>query len=274
MNIFIIRYLIRSFLNLRYHFHKLTRTGTFGREEAVLLEAPYQETGNLVKDGLFRHHVKQFHESSCSVASVVNVLNALLDCNHSLPNPPLTQHDILERVRTAYWKERMGPNGYKGKRGLPLNVLGEITRSALETYAIPFASVETVCAASEAPDAFQKTLLARLEEFETRGSCILIAHFDQGSFLRELNIPHISPVGGFDLQTRRVTMLDVDPSQEKPYQISFSCFYTGISTHYYHMFRPFGYGRGGYIYIKLHAQPEAHLMMQKPERFQVQSTRA
>ncbi|WP_022665584.1 phytochelatin synthase family protein [Desulfospira joergensenii] len=251
MKILILKYLVRSVLILRYHFHKLTRTGTFGSDGAIPMEACCKKTDNPIKEGLFRHHVKQFHESSCSVASVVCVVNTLLERNGSLPDPPLTQQDILERVRTAHWKERMGPNGYRGKRGLPLDILGNITRSALETYRIPYASIETVGAGSENSKHFEKTLRKRLEEFETLGNSIIIAHFDQGSFLRELNIPHISPVGGFDLQTGRVTLLDVDPSQIEPYEISFARFCKGISTHYYHMFRLFGYGRGGYIHIRL-----------------------
>lgn len=251
MNIPMIRYMIRSLLILRYHFHRITRTGSFGTDAAAPIELPYRETGNPVKDGLFRHHVKQFHESSCSVASVVNVVNTLLELNHSLPSPPLTQQKILETVRTAHWKERMEPGGYRGRRGLPIHVLGEITRSALQTYTIPVASIETVQAGRENPEKFQNTLEKRLVEFETQGRCILIAHFDQGSFVRDLNIPHISPVGGFDPHTRKVVLLDVDPSQKKPYAVSFSRFCSGIFTHYHYMFRPFGYGRGGYIYIKL-----------------------
>jgi len=58
-------------------------------------------------------------------------------------------------------------------------------------------------------------------------------------------------VGGFDPVTQRVTLLDVDPSLPLPYRISFDTFYKGISTNYNHVFKPFGYGRGGYVYIQL-----------------------
>ncbi|MCP3941448.1 MAG: phytochelatin synthase [Desulfobacteraceae bacterium] len=206
---------------------------------------------------LFYHHVKQFHESSCSVASVVSVINAILETTNTLPHTPVTQQDILEKVRAAHWKERMGTNGYKGRRGLPLEVLGQVVKASLDAYKINYNSLEIVQAKREEKSSrsIQKILLSRLAQFETQGNCLIIAHFDQGSFIRDLNIPHISPVGGFNLNTKKVTLLDVDPSQPYPYQISFKAFYKGISTHYNHVFKHFGYGRGGYIYIQIDPTP-------------------
>jgi hypothetical protein len=70
-------------------------------------------------------------------------------------------------------------------------------------------------------------------------------------FVPTLNIPHISPVGGFNAQTGDVLVLDVDPSLPCPYQIGFQTFCRGLSSNYHHVFRPFGYGSGGYVYVKL-----------------------
>ncbi len=247
------RYIMRSYLYLRFYFHKITRTGTFGPSRADYILTPYKSTGNPLKNALFRHHVKQFHESSCSVASVVCVINSILQKNQPLNLPPITQQEILEKVRAAHWKERMGENGYKGRRGLPLTVLAQVVKASLDTYDIGYRSVETVQAqrggGSSRP--IRETLLSRLTQFETQGNCLIIAHFDQGSFVQELNIPHISPVGGFDPDTRQVTLLDVDPFQPHPYQICFDTFYKGISTNYNHMFKYFGYGRGGYIFVHI-----------------------
>jgi hypothetical protein len=255
MNMLILKYIMRAYLYLRYFSHKITRTGSFGRKQAERA-VPCKETGNALKDALFRHHVKQFHESSCSVASVVSVVNAILDKTRALNHAPITQQEILEKVRTAHWKERMGANGYKGRRGLPLEVLGQVVRASLDAYDIHYRSVEIVQAQGKAAShPVRASLLSRLNQFETQGNCLIIAHFDQGCFVRELNIPHISPVGGFDPLSQKVTLLDVDPFQPHPYQISFDTFYKGISTHYHHIFKLFGYGRGGYIYIQLHPTP-------------------
>lgn len=249
---FVLKYIMRSYLYLRYFFHKITRTGSFGPSRARYLVDPHQDGKNPLKNALFHHQVKQFHESSCSVASVVCVVNALLEQNQALGQDPITQEEILERVKTAHWKERMGPNGYKGRRGLPLEVLGQVVQAGLEAYEIPFLSLEIVQAqGGDAAGPIEKKLLSRLEQFETLGNCLIIAHFDQGCFVQDLNIPHISPVGGYDRDTGQVTVLDVDPSQPLAYQVSFDTFYKGISTHYNHVFRHFGYGRGGYIFIQV-----------------------
>ncbi len=245
------KYSIRTYLILRYYFHWLSRTGCFGRGRAIRFSPGGKElSGNTIRAGLFRHHVKQFHESSCSVASVVSAVNALLERTRGAST--VTQRAILEKVRAAHWKERMGTNGYKGRRGLPLNILGDVVRASLDAYGLSDAAVEVIQARGGRDSAMIKTkLLTLLKEFQTLDNCLLIAHFDQGSFVRELNIPHISPVGGFDPDSGQVTILDVDPSQPHPYKIPFQTFYKGISTNYGGVFSLFDYGRGGVVLIRL-----------------------
>ena len=245
--------MMRSVLYLRYFFHKITATGGFGRRHARWEKSLVPPGKNPIKAGLFRHHVRQFHESSCSVATVACVVNTLLETQGRLPKIPVTQQDLLEKVTTAHWKERMGPTGYQGRRGLPLAVLGQVVKASLDIFGIVHKGVEVVETTRDTDriNTCRKTLLARLEQFETRADGIIIAHFDQGSLLPELNIPHISPVGGFDPRTGRVLLLDVDSAVPHPYTVCFDTFYKAISTHYQHLFHLFGYGRGGYIYIRL-----------------------
>ncbi|MCG8636586.1 MAG: phytochelatin synthase family protein [Desulfobacterales bacterium] len=254
----IYKYTIRTWLILRYCFHWVSRTGCFGRSQAVHFSPGRNEkTGNTIRAGLFRHHVKQFHESSCSVASVVSAVNALLEKTRGPQAVPLTQRAILEKVRAAHWKERMGPNGYKGRRGLPLTVLGQVVRASLDAYGLSGAGVEVIQARGGRDSIPVKNRLRTLlKEFQDKDNCLLIAHFDQGSFVRELNIPHISPVGGFDPETCQVTILDVDPCQPRPYKLPFRTFYKGISTCYGGVFSLFDYGRGGVVLIRLNP-PEA-----------------
>nr|NJM04650.1 phytochelatin synthase [Desulfobacula sp.] len=73
------KWVIRPYLHIQYLVSKLLKTGGFTKNRAVYQKAPCRNTGNFIKDGLVRHHVKQFHESSCSVASVVSVINVLLE---------------------------------------------------------------------------------------------------------------------------------------------------------------------------------------------------
>ncbi len=246
-----VKYLIRFYMYSQYYFQKLLKKGAFGEKRAMYIHEKYKPVGNAIKDGLFKYHVKQFHESSCSVASVVSAVNSLLSKDGRMNSHPVTQQDLLENVKAAHWKERMGENGYKGRRGLPLNTLGEVVEASLKTYEIPYQSVEVVQAkrGKEESKQIKDKLRTRLEQFEKKGDCLIITHFDQGEFIPEFHIPHISPVGGYDPETDIVTMLDVDPEQIPPYQISFDTYYKGISSNYNRVLSAFGYDEGGYIFI-------------------------
>jgi len=245
-------YIIRTYLAIRYFFHRVTRTGSFGRGQAKHITlSPGLSNGQRLQAALVRHHVKQYHESSCSVASVVSVVNVLRE-RYGCPGPAVTQQAILEKVRTAHWKERMGPDGYQGRRGLPLAVLAAVVRDSLVAYDVPFKRVEMIQGAlTQGRAGERQQILGHLENFQFSDNCLIIAHFDQGAFIKELNIPHISPVGGFDPSTGWVTILDVDPDQKLAYRIPFNRFYKGISTRYAGVFRPFGYDRGGVVVIHL-----------------------
>jgi hypothetical protein len=185
------------------------------------------------------------------VASVVGVVNALRE-RYGCPGSTVTQQAILNKVRTAHWKERMGPDGYNGRRGLPLAVLRAVVQDSLKAYDIPFKRVEMVKGDLGPGRArVRQLILGHLKKFQSLDNCVIIAHFDQGTFIKELNIPHISPVGGFDPSNDLVTILDVDPDQHLAYDIPFDRFYNGIATGYAGVFRPFGYDRGGVVVIHL-----------------------
>lgn len=253
MNLF--RTLIIPYLHVCYTFDKITSRGAFGPAQAVYIE-PEHENGNrnLLKKAMFKHHLKQFHESSCSVASVVNSVNALSEIKGGKAHEgPLTQMDILDKVKAANWKKRMSPEGDNGRRGLPLFMLGDVVKESLEAYNIPHRFVKTIQTVKDPDKAtlLKRDLLDHLMNYDPKGQALIIAHFNQGVFLKALQIPHISPVGAFDPKTRIVTMLDVDFLQNKPYRISFDRFYEGLSSDYNPFFRHFGYGSGGYVYIGL-----------------------
>ena len=164
------RILIRAYLYGPYGFRKITGTGAFGHNRAEYVHGLIQTDGNPLKAGLLKHHVKQFHESSCSVATVVSAINDVRDEQSDKP-VPISQKDILDRVKTAHWKERMSAEGYKGKRGLPLPVLGEAVQSSLDAYGLEYKAFETV-QAEKNPARSKKikdALLKRLHDFEKRG---------------------------------------------------------------------------------------------------------
>jgi hypothetical protein len=248
----LLRTFLHAYLYLPYGFRRLTGTGAFGRNRAEYLDRVRPPQGNSLKKALWQHYVSQFHEAACSVATVVTVINAIRQWRNDAFTP-INQLEILETVRTANWKERMSTGGHNGRRGLPLPVLGAVVQSSLDAYNLPYAVVETIQARKQArlSRKIRAMLYQRLLAFEKKETGLLIAHFDQGAFVPTLNIPHISPVGGFDPATGHVTILDVDPSQPGPYKISFATFYKGLSSNYHNIFKSFGYGRGGCIFIGL-----------------------
>lgn len=251
MNVF--RILIRPFLMAQFTFNKIAGTGSFRPGISHYIDPGIPESDNRLKNALFKHHVKQFHESSCSVASVVSVINALKDIQGTLTGKPLTQQEILDDITTANWKKRMSEGGDNGKRGLPLALLGDVVKSSLDHYRIQYKSVSTVQVFKDPKraDGLKRELISRLKECDPGGRSVIIAHFNQGAYIKALQIPHISPVGAFDIKTKTVTMLDVDYLQEKHYTISFDTFYDGMACDYHKLFSSFGYESGGYIYIRL-----------------------
>jgi len=249
---YLLRNLIRLYFYTRYGFHRATGTGAFGGHRAKPLKGDVQPQWNPLKQALWKTHVKQFHESSCSVASVVSCINSVRLLADSAA-APVTQADILDRVTTGHWKERMREGGYQGRRGLPLPLLGRVVRDSFEAYGIRYQAVDVVQTPKHVSrrSPVKSTLKTRLRAFDHAGSSLIIAHFDQGSLLPTLNIPHISPVGAYDAAAERVTVLDVDPEQAAPYEVDFDTFYRGLSADYHGVLTTFGYGSGGYIHVRL-----------------------
>ncbi len=247
------KYVIRGFLFIQFFFYKWTGTGPFGKYQAEYINSLDTTGSNPLKQALVKHHVKQYHEASCSVASVVSIINAVSDVENRLNGSPVTQFEILDKVREAHWKERMGPGGYHGKRGLPLRVLGDVVKSSFVAYELPVDEIEVVKANAKSKRAEneKQNLKERLIEYETHGNSLIVAHFNQGVYVKALEIPHISPVGGYDQETDMVTILDVDFEQKENYRISFDRFYEGLASNYNNIFRAFGFDCGGYIYIRL-----------------------
>lgn len=236
-----------------YLFHRITGTGPFGRHRAEPLPRSAPAGANPLIRALFAHHEKQFNEAACSVASVVTLVNSL-GALAGRRSAPATQRGILETVAAAHWKARIHGHGYHGRRGLPLACLAEVVQAGLETYGIAHRSVTAVRAEGDrhplAPQ-IRRALFRHLSALSARGDRVILAHFDQGALVPTLNIPHISPVGGFDRRRGRVTVLDVDPDQTHPYRVSFDTFYRALASDYHQLFRPFGYGRGGYVCVRL-----------------------
>lgn len=239
-------------------FYALTRPGLRNRQWRipVSLEPPeVKENPCRSCQALRLNFVHQFNERSCSVASVSMVLNAARMIVHPMGDheAPITQEDILARVDTIHWRERVSRKGYHNRRGLPIEMLGIAVESSFATYRISFEAMDVVALHSKIHDMERRKeeLRLRLIGFEKGNDTFLIAHFNQGIFTGGPHIPHISPVGAFDHKKDRVMILDVDPELTEPYWVPFETFFKGLTWDYYGILKKFGYVGGGYVWICL-----------------------
>ena len=193
---------------------------------------------------LMSNLVSQFNGASCSVASVATVLNtACLLTPQKDKKVPITQAEILETVDVVHWKERVSTQGYSGRRGLPIEILGVAVEGSFKAFNIPYQKVDVVALYPEMPEIGKRMaeLKQRLVKFEKIKDTFMIAHFNQGIFTGGIHLPHISPVGAYDDEKNRVLILDVDPEQREPYWVSFETFFEGLSWGYHGILKRYGY---------------------------------
>ena len=198
--------------------------------------------------------VTQFNEAACSVASVATMLNAMFTMlNRKTDSGLITQEKILEKVRAVNWAERISRKGFGNRRGLPIEELGIVVKDTLEQFNIQYKTFAAVPLGKDLSNIteLKEELFHRAVKLEGIGNCFMIAHFNQGIFIKGLHLPHISPVGAVNPEKKRVLILDVDPYVKEPYWVSFDTFFKGLSWTYNGILRKYGYTGGGYVWVCL-----------------------
>ncbi|MDA8124421.1 MAG: hypothetical protein M0009_04430 [Deltaproteobacteria bacterium] len=195
---------------------------------------------------LIPFYVPQGNELSCSVASVVNVLNGLKSLKGALTYdiPNITGEAILAAVGAAHWRERVTPPGYGGEGGLTLAQLAEVVEAALASYGFSDYRVLVSEVKQNSPAELER-LRRVLRENEKTAADFVIVHFLQDAITATPGGPfaHISPIGAYDAKTRRVLVLDVDRQWYEPYWTSDATLLSAMAT----PTKKFGYG--GYLRI-------------------------
>lgn len=239
----------RDLLLKRHPFIK-DRSTPFSKNDLYFQQSPSKFSRILLSNLII-----QFNGAACSVASTVTVLNSLREFLYgkSSSESLISQKQVLDEVKIIHWKERMGEGGYKGRRGLPVRELGLVVNAGLKQFALPCQAVKTIPLLKKMPnlDQLKKKLLEDLICFENNGNSLIIAHFNQAVFIGDLHVPHISPIGAFDIKRHQVLILDVDPEVKSPYWVSFNTFFNGLTWEYNHLMQKYGYSGGGYIKILL-----------------------
>jgi len=180
-----------------------------------------------ISTGMLTFYLRQLNPYSCSVASVAIVLNTILArLNNFQVINPIDQEQLLSKVHTANWRERVSLAGFHNKHGLSIMQLGMVVESALKAFKIPYKKVNTTPVHGKLKNLEKEkaSLFSQLMKLSTDQNHYMIAHFTQGVYTGDWFGGHISPVGSFDPDTRRALILDVDELTEAPYWVPFDIF--------------------------------------------------
>jgi hypothetical protein len=194
-------------------------------------------------------YVRQVNPYSCSVASVAIVLNTILARLNKRQPISINHAQLLSKVRKANWKEKVSIPGFHGKHGLTVLELGIVVKATLEAFDIPYKKVQTTLIYNNIKNIEEekKRLLSLLMKICTEKNHYIIAHFTQGVYTGDWFGGHISPVGSFDPEMRKVLILDVDEDAGPPYWVHFDIFFEGLLG----KTKTIGPREGGYVSITI-----------------------
>lgn len=179
---------------------------------------------------LIGYYVPQFNGYSCSAASVSMVINAAQAGKpKTADDKVISQQELLDKVTTEHWKERLSPKGFHGEYGTSLDQLRSIVESAFKTYGFKKVTVRAVHVENTSSDV-KRELVKILRQNEKSNGDFVIANFDQRIFTDDAEVGHIAPVGAFDEEKERVLILDPDREYYEPYWVSLDTFLSGMAT--------------------------------------------
>lgn len=200
----------------------------YGPEITLLSEAHEHIQKNPAPDfwALIPYYAAQANEASCSVASVVMVLNASRRSKELGSEEKLiSQKELLKRVNDPMWKRNA--EGMLA-RGVTLDQLGKLIEKSFTSYGLKGVRAE-VFHADASPELAAK-LHAMLVTNEKSAKDFIIANFDQEVFTGDTHVGHIAPVAAYDEVKKRVLVLDPDREWYEPYWVSEETFLKGMMT--------------------------------------------
>lgn len=188
---------------------------------------------------LMPYYVPQITGGSCSVASVAMIVNGFIRSGRQLNDKDtvVTQSDLLDGVKRHPWKKR---------RGLSLEKLHIVLRESLEMYGVSAGDTRRVQTSRNTPEDFDEFRRV-LELNERSADDFILVHYLQGLVTRAPggSYPHISPIGAYDIEKRKVLILDVDRKWYEPYWVSDKILFKAM------LGKTRAFGHGGYIHIRL-----------------------
>jgi Phytochelatin synthase len=159
-------------------------------------------------------YVSQITNSACSLATVAMVVNALRGLPPLASDMLVTQEALRAAVGDEAWTRKTAENG----EGVSWQEFQTYLRLGLNAYRLK-ADIEafklTDASASSLAD-----LRRLLSTNEKSADDMVIVYFNQGVVTGDWDGPHVSPVGAYDAERRRVLIMDVDRLWYGPYWTS------------------------------------------------------
>jgi hypothetical protein len=177
---------------------------------------------------LMPYYLPQQTESSCSVASVAMLLNALrAELPLAADDPLVTETGLMKRAANAAWKKAAAQGG----AGVSLDQLGRLIERSLTAYGLGAHEVEVVHVESTS-DAMLARLREVLAETETSAGDFIVINFIQSVFTGDPdgNVGHIAPLAAYDAERQRALIFDPDRRWYEPYWVSDRTLLAGMAT--------------------------------------------
>ena len=177
---------------------------------------------------LLPYYLPQTNDSSCTVASVTMLVNALRADRELTSEVELaTPQRVVEKVAAPRWRDKVADDG----PGLTLDELAEIIPVVLTAYDLPRMRVESIHFSEDSP-ALRERLQRLLVEDERSDGDFLIANFLQSRLTGDPPgaVGHMAPLAAYDAENRRVLVLDPDRQWYEPYWVAEESLFEAMFT--------------------------------------------
>lgn len=159
------------------------------------------------------YYLPQPTNASCSSTSAAMVINAL-----RIPQMQYTNQRLVTPYSVARSTKNTWQNDVKqGGKGVTLDQFGLFLTQAMKAYHILPTNIEVIHATRTTSVAakFHQALL----DGEKTGRTFIIVNFDQKFISGAENAGHFAPVGAYDVNTKRVLIMDPDREFFEPYWV-------------------------------------------------------
>jgi hypothetical protein len=157
------------------------------------------------------YYVPQSTDSACSLAAIAMLVNALRGLPPHADDRLVTQQALLEKVGSELWAKETAQGG----PGVTWEAFERNVRASLAAYGI--AADIDVFKPQDSSAATLAQVRRLLADNERSDRDVVLVYFDQGVLTGDWDGPHISPIGSYDAELRRVLIMDVDRQWYIPY---------------------------------------------------------